>query len=256
MLPLPGLSPVDGKALSARFDGGALSSDAGLLALREVERRLDVSGRLAAGIDADALRADPVFNAHYNDHGFQPIVVFDGAGRFAAAVLRPARRPKGREIAAHLRRLIREIRRHWPRVEILRRGDSHYCAPEVIDFCRAQKVDFILGLASNANLRPGSPRSLLRGVGRRRVATLEHATIARVDHNAGTKGRRFKAFHDAAGFWSRVERIVARGEAGPQGCDSRFPPRRQDRVPQRGVAGQLPSLFSGFGRWLVSRSCR
>lgn len=90
---LPGLSPVAGKAVAARFDGGALSSDAGLLALREVERRLDVAGRLAAciddprdpsrtlhsvaeilrfrmlmiaagyedGIDANALRADPVF---------------------------------------------------------------------------------------------------------------------------------------------------------------------------------------------------
>ena len=48
MLPLPGLSPVNGKALSARFDGGVLTSDAGLLALREVERRLDLAGRLAA----------------------------------------------------------------------------------------------------------------------------------------------------------------------------------------------------------------
>jgi hypothetical protein len=28
--------------------------------------------------------------------------VFDGAGRFVAAVLRPAKRPKGCEIAAHL----------------------------------------------------------------------------------------------------------------------------------------------------------
>ena len=45
-LPLPGLSPVNGKALTARFDGGALSSDAGLLALREVERRLDVCLRV------------------------------------------------------------------------------------------------------------------------------------------------------------------------------------------------------------------
>ena len=50
-LPLPGLSPVSGKALTARFDGGALSSDAGLLALREVERRLDVAGRLAACVE-------------------------------------------------------------------------------------------------------------------------------------------------------------------------------------------------------------
>ncbi|MEF2554637.1 transposase, partial [Aurantimonas sp. A2-1-M11] len=81
-----------GKVVTARFDGGSLSSDAGLLALREVERRLDVAGKLAAciddprdpartlhsaadilrfrmlmiagyedGIDANALRADPVF---------------------------------------------------------------------------------------------------------------------------------------------------------------------------------------------------
>jgi hypothetical protein len=37
---LPGLSPVGGKPLIARFDGGQLSSDGGLLALSEVERRL------------------------------------------------------------------------------------------------------------------------------------------------------------------------------------------------------------------------
>ena len=150
-----------------------------------------------------------LFNAHYDDYGFQPIVVFDGAGRFVTAVLRPAKRPKGREIAAHLRRLIREIRSHWPRVEILLRGDSHYCAPEVLDFCRDRGLDFILGLASNTSLR-------------RRTDTLEQSTIARVDQNSGTKVRRFKEFHDAAGSWSRVERIIARVEAGPQGCDTRY----------------------------------
>src|SRR5438270_13699536 len=47
---LPGLSPVGGKAVIARFDGGHLSSDGGVLVLREVERRLDVAGRLAACI--------------------------------------------------------------------------------------------------------------------------------------------------------------------------------------------------------------
>ena len=35
---LPGLSPVQGKAVVARFDGGRLSSEGGLLALREIER--------------------------------------------------------------------------------------------------------------------------------------------------------------------------------------------------------------------------
>lgn len=50
-LPLPGLSPASGKPIIARFDGGYLSSDGGLLALREVEDRLGVARRLAACID-------------------------------------------------------------------------------------------------------------------------------------------------------------------------------------------------------------
>ena len=49
--PLAGLSPVGGKPLIARFDGGQLSSDGGLLALREIERRLGITDRLAACID-------------------------------------------------------------------------------------------------------------------------------------------------------------------------------------------------------------
>src|SRR5450759_3503073 len=48
MLPLPGLSPVCGKTVVAKFDGGLLSSDAGILVLREVEQRLRVADRLAA----------------------------------------------------------------------------------------------------------------------------------------------------------------------------------------------------------------
>lgn len=46
-LPLPGLSPVCGKPVLARFNGGRLSSDGGVLVLAEVERRLGVAERLA-----------------------------------------------------------------------------------------------------------------------------------------------------------------------------------------------------------------
>ena len=92
-LPLPGLSPVAGKEVVARFDGGRLSSDGGLLVVREIERRLGIADRLAAciadprdpgstvhpladiirfrllmiaagyedGNDATGLRADPIF---------------------------------------------------------------------------------------------------------------------------------------------------------------------------------------------------
>jgi hypothetical protein len=45
---LPGLSPIAGKQIHAAFDGGMLSSNAGVLLLREVERRLGIADRLAA----------------------------------------------------------------------------------------------------------------------------------------------------------------------------------------------------------------
>jgi hypothetical protein len=51
MLPLPGLSPVSGKTIVAKFDGGLLSSDGGILVLREVEQRLRVADRMAACIE-------------------------------------------------------------------------------------------------------------------------------------------------------------------------------------------------------------
>jgi hypothetical protein len=50
-LPLPGLSPVCGKPIVARFDGGRLSSDGGILLLAEVERRLGIAERLARCVE-------------------------------------------------------------------------------------------------------------------------------------------------------------------------------------------------------------
>jgi hypothetical protein len=317
--PLPGLSPVAGKPIVARFDGGQLSSDAGVLVLREVEQRLGIAEgiaeRLAAciddprlpervshevtdilrfrmlmiaagyqdGNDADHLRHDPafklasgglpggdalcsqptisrlenlpgtrsllrmgramvelycssfrhvprrivldiddtfdavhgcqqlrLFNAYHDEYGFQPIVVFDGEGRPVAAMLRPAKRPSGHEARAFLRRLVRAIRAHWPRVEIPLRADSHYCSPEVIDFCRAERLDSILGAAPTSTLR-------------RHVEALEQSTAARQVATPGAgERRRHKEFLDGAASWSRVERIIARAEVGAQGTDTRF----------------------------------
>jgi Transposase DDE domain group 1 len=48
---LPGLSPVGGKPVHVAFDGGRLTSDAGLLVLAEIERRLGLAERLARCLD-------------------------------------------------------------------------------------------------------------------------------------------------------------------------------------------------------------
>lgn len=176
---------------------------------RQVPRRivLDIDDHFDAAHGEQELR---VFNAHYDEHGFSPIVVFDGEGRLVAAVLRPAQRPSGREIVMLLRRLIGRLRANWPRIEILLRGDSHYCAPEVLRFCRANRVDFVLGVATTSTLR-------------HHILGLEQSTAKRFTAAGGRdKVRRFKEFYDGARSWDRVERIIARVEAGPEGVDTRF----------------------------------
>ena len=44
---LPGLSAVGSKPVHLTFDGGRLTSDAGVLMLAEIERRLGIANRLA-----------------------------------------------------------------------------------------------------------------------------------------------------------------------------------------------------------------
>jgi hypothetical protein len=160
----------------------------------------------------DAVHGDQqlrLFNAHDDESGFQPMVVFDGEGRFITAVLRPAWRPKGTEIRAHLRWLIRALRGHWPTTRILIQADSHDCGPLVIDWCRANGVDFILGVATTSTLR-------------RHSAGLEANAKARFAAAPQGKVRRVMEFFDGAASGSRVERIIARVEAGEQGSDTRF----------------------------------
>ena len=53
----PGLSPVGGKPVDVAFDGGRLTSDAGVLVLAEIERKLGVAERLARGMRIPATRS-------------------------------------------------------------------------------------------------------------------------------------------------------------------------------------------------------
>src|SRR5207344_973067 len=134
---------------------------------RRVPKRivLDVDDTFDAVHGSQQLR---LFNAHYAEYGFQPIVVFDAEGRFVTALLRPAKRPKGVEIRAFLRRLLRAIRAHWPQVEILLRADSHYACPDVMDWCETNSLDYIFGLAPNSTVR-------------RHITSLEESTAARFE---------------------------------------------------------------------------
>jgi hypothetical protein len=94
-----------------------------------------------------------LFNTHAGGTCFKPIHIFEaGSGKPILSLLRPGKRPSGEEIARVLAHVIYRIRRRWPKVAILVRGDGHYCAPEVLNLLRKTRCDYILGLPRNKTL--------------------------------------------------------------------------------------------------------
>ncbi len=94
-----------------------------------------------------------LFNAYFNGYCYQPLHIYEGqTGKLITTVLRPGRRPTGKEIVTILKRVIAYLRRAWPDVAILLRGDAHFSCPEVHVLCEEEDVYFVLGQNGNAKL--------------------------------------------------------------------------------------------------------
>jgi hypothetical protein len=311
------LPSVVRKKVSVAFDGGLLSSDAGVLLLRGIEKKLGLAARLAAcirewrkpaaivhpleemlrlrmfaiaagyedGDDCDSLRHDPIFkmavghapesgdplcsqptmsrlenapskieiarlmaamvdqfcdsyrrappsitldiddtfdavhghqqlslfNAHYDERCFLPIHIYEAAsGKPVAMILREGKTPSGKEARMVLKHVIRRIRRHWPKVHILVRGDSHYGRDEVMEWCEEnQGIDYVFGFGGNEVLH-----TLTR-------AAADAIAVQRA-LSGQDKIRGFMAFRYGAKSWGKERRFVARIEATTKGMDVRY----------------------------------
>jgi hypothetical protein len=93
-------------------------------------------------------------NAHYGAHGYLPLHLYAGqSGQLIPTILRPGRRPSGKDLVAILKRLVTALRQHWPQVLRVRRGERPFRAPEVHDFGEAHGLYDVLGQSSNQGLQ-------------------------------------------------------------------------------------------------------
>lgn len=159
------------------------------------------------------------FNAHYGEYCYEPLHLYEGqSGKLITTILRPGRRPSGREIVAMLKRLVVHIRRRWPNVQLLLRGDSHFSAPEVHEFCEQQPhVYYVLGQGSNAGLKAKAARLL----GQAHLLYQRQKGRQPQPHSS-TKIRLFNDFHYQASSWSKPRRIICKAEVSDQGPNLRF----------------------------------
>lgn len=140
-----------------------------------------------------------LFNAYFGSSCYQPMHIYEGnSGKLIATILRPGKRPTGQEIAKMIRRVVRLIRKAWPNVDIMIRGDSHYRSPEVYDTCRELNLQYTLGLTSN--------KALMKII---------EPIVKRAKERFAVEQKPFKMYHDfeyQAGTWSEPERVVAKIE--------------------------------------------
>jgi hypothetical protein len=151
-----------------------------------------------------------LFNAHYDERCFLPIHIYDAeTGHCVQTILRPGKTPDGKEVRAHLRRLIRRIRRHWPATAITIRGDSHYGRKEAMEWCEKNGINYIFGLGPN--------KVLAEQIFPKLDETCVRRAIGQMD-----KVRDFTVTRYAAKSWSRARRVVARIEVTRKGADVRY----------------------------------
>jgi hypothetical protein len=148
-----------------------------------------------------------LFNAFYDEYGSSPLLSSTESVVFGGAVVRPVRRPKAGESAAHIRRFIRQIRKHRPKTEILLRADSPCCTPQGPDPCDRLGLRHVFGLAQNSrrsqNSRPAENSCLAQNsCPAGNSLPPEASSAAQCARNHGQKLRHFKTFSCAARSWS------------------------------------------------------
>jgi hypothetical protein len=148
------------------------------------------------------------FHGYYGHYCYLPLYIFSGE-HLLCARLRPANIDGAAGSVEELARLVKQIRQAWPEVRIIVRGDSGFCREELLAWCEANGVDYVVGLAKNERLTA--------------EIAAELAQAAEQYQGSGQAARVFKEFtYQTRESWSRARRVVAKAEHLEKGANPRF----------------------------------
>ena len=114
------------------------------------------------------------FHGYYDCYCYLPLYIFCGR-HLLAAKLRRANADGAAGAVEETARLVTQIRRRWPRVRILLRGDAGFCRDTLMAWCETNRVDYVFGLARNERLE----QALVREVITATIETLRTGRTAR-----------------------------------------------------------------------------
>ena len=149
------------------------------------------------------------FRGYYDHYCYLPLYVFCGRDLLAAK-LRPGSVDAAAGAVEEIARIVAQIRRCWPKVGILLRGDSGFAREELMAWCEANRVHFLFGLQQNSRLNAEIARELDRAKAKSR--------------RTGKPARFFKDFMwmTVRESWGRRRRVVGKAEFTNDGANPRF----------------------------------
>lgn len=150
---------------------------------------------------------DRFFHGYYDHYCYLPLYVFCGR-HLLVSYLRPSSIDPARHTWAILSLLVKALRQHWPKVEIIFRGDSGFCRWKVLRWCDRHNVRYIVGLAKNKRLE------------RQSKAWTELAESLYLI--TGKKQRVFATICYGARTWDRPRRVIVKAEHSSHGTNPRY----------------------------------
>jgi len=138
------------------------------------------------------------FHGYYDCYCYLPLYIFCGR-HLLCAKLRRANIDAAAGAVEEVARIVAQIRQRWPKVRILLRGDSGFARDELMNWCEANKVDFLFGLARNERLE---------------AAIAAELAAAQAEAEAKQRPtRRYKDFlWSTLDSWSSERRVVGKAE--------------------------------------------
>jgi hypothetical protein len=139
------------------------------------------------------------FHGYYDEYCYLPLYIFCGE-HLLGVRLREANIDASAGSLREIERVVGQIRRHWPQVRVVLRGDSGFCRDELMSWCEDHAVKFLFGFARNERLR--------------RLIAEPLAEAARQYQATQKPARVFAEFpyQTTTGSWQRERRVVAKAE--------------------------------------------
>ena len=148
------------------------------------------------------------FHGYYGNYCYLPLYIFCGE-HLLCARLRPSDIDASAGSVRELERIVAQIRRQWPDVQIIIRGDSGFCREPIMYWCENNNVDYVLGLAKNERLIRELAEELLQ-------AEMQY-------EQTGSAARIFRDFtYQTLKSWSNSRRVVGKAEYLDKGQNPRF----------------------------------